>query len=166
MSYNKLLCKCCSCTIPALVLKGFASAAGACACAWVCTSGPLQPASSSFVMAACMQIEGRCTSLLCAPALAVCCSRPDPSVVQGAHATRGARFAFIWSQARAPAPAVWCSRPGPSVVAEAARRAAAAQAEFSARSGALRTAIVRQQLFFPDRRLIQYDCGKLQVPAA
>lgn len=69
-------------------------------------------------------------------------------------------------QARAPAPAVWCSRPDQSVVAEAARRAALAQREFAARSVALRTAIVRQQLFFPDRRLIQYDCGKLQARAA
>ena len=66
-------------------------------------------------------------------------------------------------QARAPAPAVWCSRPDSSAVAEAARGAALAQREFAARSALLRTAIVRQQLFFPDRRLIQYDCGKLQV---
>jgi hypothetical protein len=29
--------------------------------------------------------------------------------------------------------------------------------------GPLRTAAVRQQLFFPDKRLIQYDCGKLQA---
>ena len=66
-------------------------------------------------------------------------------------------------QARAPAPAVWCSRPDSSAVAEAARRAALAQREFAERAALLRTAIVRQQLFFPDRRLIQYDCGKLQV---
>ena len=32
-------------------------------------------------------------------------------------------------------------------------------------SAPLRTAVVRQQLFFPDRRLIQFDCGKLQVCA-
>ena len=66
-------------------------------------------------------------------------------------------------QARAPAPAVWCCRPDSSAVAEAARGAALAQREFAALSALLRTAIVRQQLFFPDRRLIQYDCGKLQV---
>ncbi|KAK9839615.1 hypothetical protein WJX81_001019 [Elliptochloris bilobata] len=71
-------------------------------------------------------------------------------------------FMFVIPQARAPAPAVWCSRPDSSAVAEAARRAALAQREFAGRSAALRTAIVRQQLFFPDRRLIQYDCGKLQ----
>ncbi len=66
-------------------------------------------------------------------------------------------------QARAPPAEVWCSRPDPSTVAEAAACAAALQAEVFARSALLRTAIVRQQLFFPDRRLIQFDCGKLQV---
>jgi len=37
-----------------------------------------------------------------------------------------------------------------------------------ARAGLLHTARLRTQLFFPDRRLIQFDCGKLQVccPAA
>ncbi len=30
------------------------------------------------------------------------------------------------------------------------------------RNAALRTAVVRQQLFIPDRRLVQFDCGKLQ----
>lgn len=29
----------------------------------------------------------------------------------------------------------------------------------------LRSAAVRQQLFFPDRRLVQFDCGKLQALA-
>lgn len=66
-------------------------------------------------------------------------------------------------QARAAPPQAWCSRPDPSAVAEAARRTAALQAEVFARSAPLRTAIVRQQLFFPDRRLLQFDCGKLQV---
>ena len=32
--------------------------------------------------------------------------------------------------------------------------------------GPLRTAYIRQQLFFPDKRLIQYDCGKLQARRA
>jgi len=30
----------------------------------------------------------------------------------------------------------------------------------------LRAAAVRQQLFFPDRRLVQFDCGKLQALAS
>jgi hypothetical protein len=33
---------------------------------------------------------------------------------------------------------------------------------FFSKGGSLRTALVRKQLFFPDRRLLQYDCGKLQ----
>ena len=39
------------------------------------------------------------------------------------------------------------------------------QQEWFARSQPLRTALVRQQVFFPDRRLIQFDCGKLQASA-
>ena len=39
------------------------------------------------------------------------------------------------------------------------------QREWFARSRPLRTALVRQQVFFPDRRLIQFDCGKLQASA-
>ena len=39
------------------------------------------------------------------------------------------------------------------------------QREWFARSQPLRTALVRQQVFFPDRRLIQFDCGKLQASA-
>jgi hypothetical protein len=39
------------------------------------------------------------------------------------------------------------------------------QQEWFKRSAPLRTAIVRQQVFFPDRRLIQFDCGKLQARA-
>jgi len=80
---------------------------------------------------------------------------------------RTAPAAACWgaAQARAPAPAVWCSRPDSSLAAEAARRAALVQREFARRSALLRPAIVRQQLFFPDRRLLQYDCGKLQARA-
>ena len=37
------------------------------------------------------------------------------------------------------------------------------QLEWFRSSAPLRTAYVRGQLFFPDRKLIQYDCGKLQV---
>lgn len=59
---------------------------------------------------------------------------------------------------------IQCSRPDASAVAAAAAAAAAAEAAWSVGSAPLRTAVVRQQLFFPDRRLIQFDCGKLQVP--
>ncbi|KAF3442635.1 hypothetical protein FNV43_RR16551 [Rhamnella rubrinervis] len=48
-------------------------------------------------------------------------------------------FMFAIPAARAPTPVFWCSKPGSSV-----------------------PAIVRRQVYFPDRRLIQFDCGKLQ----
>lgn len=67
------------------------------------------------------------------------------------------------TQARVPPPSSWCSRPDPAAVSSAARTAAVLSGEYFARSAALRPAIVRQQLFFPDRRLLQFDCGKLQV---
>lgn len=68
-----------------------------------------------------------------------------------------------WPQVRARAPSLECSRPDPSAVAAAVAAAAAAEQAWAERAAPLRTAIVRQQLFFPDRRLMQYDCGKLQV---
>ncbi|WIA40512.1 hypothetical protein OEZ86_013861 [Tetradesmus obliquus] len=55
----------------------------------------------------------------------------------------------------------WCSRPDGAAVRRAAQAALIAEQEFFARGGSLRTALVRKQLFFPDRRLLQYDCGKL-----
>ena len=73
------------------------------------------------------------------------------------------QFMFVIPQARAPPPTAWCSHPNQSVVLEAARQAQHAQREWVRSSASLRTAIVRRQLFFPDRRLLQFDCGKLQV---
>lgn len=49
------------------------------------------------------------------------------------------------------------------MVQRAAANTAAIQAEWFARSAPLHTALVRGQLFFPDRKLLQFDCGKLQV---
>lgn len=77
--------------------------------------------------------------------------------------TRLKEFKFVIPRARAPAPEVWCCRPDGDEVRAAARRAAVAMTEWCKRGAALRLAHVRQQLFFPDKRLIQYDCGKLQV---
>lgn len=64
-------------------------------------------------------------------------------------------------QARAPAPRATCSRVTDSAAEARVRESAAV--EFLSRSAALRVPLVRQQLFFPDRRLVQFDCGKLQV---
>jgi hypothetical protein len=57
----------------------------------------------------------------------------------------------------------WCSHPPPSVLA-AAKRAACSMlaADLSARAALLHTVMIRRTLFFPDRRLVQFDCGKLQ----
>ena len=73
------------------------------------------------------------------------------------------QFLFVIPQARSPPPTAWCSHPDQSVVLEAARQAQHAQQEWFRSSASLRTAVVRRQLFFPDRRLLQFDCGKLQV---
>ena len=68
-----------------------------------------------------------------------------------------------WLQARAKPTTIWCNRPEPTFVTAAATAARVAADAWFAGAGPLRPAIVRQQLFFPDRRLLQYDCGKLQV---
>jgi E1A-binding protein p400 len=70
-------------------------------------------------------------------------------------------FMFAIPRARAPAVQAWCCRPDQSALRRAAAAAAAAQDAWAARAGCLRTAVVRRQCFFPDRRLLQYDCGKL-----
>ncbi len=66
-------------------------------------------------------------------------------------------------QVRAKSPAIWCSRPDLSAVEAAEQQALTAEHAWFQGAGPLRPALVRQQLFFPDRRLLQYDCGKLQV---
>ncbi|KAK9788325.1 hypothetical protein WJX73_009601 [Symbiochloris irregularis] len=71
-------------------------------------------------------------------------------------------FMFAIPKARSPRPVVWCSHPDQSRALEAAQEAVTMQSMFSRRGKSLATAIARKQLFFPDRRLIQFDCGKLQ----
>ena len=73
------------------------------------------------------------------------------------------QFMVVIPQARAPPPSAWCSHPDQSVVLEAARHVQLVQQEWFQSSASLRTAVIRRQLFFPDRRLLQFDCGKLQV---
>ena len=63
---------------------------------------------------------------------------------------------------RAEPPELVCARPDAAALRRAAEAAAVARREWGARAGPLRTALVRRQLFFPDRRLLQFDCGKLQ----
>lgn len=66
-------------------------------------------------------------------------------------------------QARSRQAVLTCSRPDATAVAAAAAAVATSEAAWMMGSAPLRAAVVRQQLFFPDRRLIQFDCGKLQV---
>jgi E1A-binding protein p400 len=70
-------------------------------------------------------------------------------------------FMFAIPKARAPPVEAWCCKPDGSALRRAAVSAAVAQEEWFQRAGSLRTAFVRRQCFFPDRRLLQYDCGKL-----
>ena len=70
-------------------------------------------------------------------------------------------FVMAIPKARAAVPEVWCSHPQWKQIArvdysEAVERGALAMAE------AFHVAAARLRLFFPDRRLIQFDCGKLQ----
>lgn len=71
-------------------------------------------------------------------------------------------FVFVIPKARAKSPMLWCSHPDSSAVAKAADRARVLWTAEGACSQLLHVPRLRTQLFFPDRRLIQYDCGKLQ----
>ena len=75
------------------------------------------------------------------------------------------RFVCVIPRTRAPPPELWCSTPAPAAAAAAAARTAALAARVRAASAPLHTAAVRTTLFFPDKRLIQFDCGKLQALA-
>ncbi|CAN6451944.1 unnamed protein product [Victoria cruziana] len=71
------------------------------------------------------------------------------------------RFMFAIPAARAPPPSCWCSKKGPYLFSEPTFKEQCA-ATFSPLLTPIRPAIVRRQVYFPDRRLIQFDCGKLQ----
>jgi E1A-binding protein p400 len=68
---------------------------------------------------------------------------------------------FAIPRARGQALDAWCCTPDGTALRRAAVAASVARQEWAARAGPLRTAVVRRQCFFPDRRLLQYDCGKL-----
>lgn len=70
-------------------------------------------------------------------------------------------FVFAIPAARAPPPILWCSKSGSSVLSRPTLEDNNIK-ELSVLLEPLRPVIVRRQLFFPDRRLIQFDCGKLQ----
>nr|XP_024935444.2 protein PHOTOPERIOD-INDEPENDENT EARLY FLOWERING 1 isoform X3 [Ziziphus jujuba var. spinosa] len=70
-------------------------------------------------------------------------------------------FMFAIPAARAPAPVCWCSKPGNSVFLHPTYKQKCSEV-LSPLLSPVRPAIVRRQVYFPDRRLIQFDCGKLQ----
>ena len=70
-------------------------------------------------------------------------------------------FTFAIPAARAPPPVCWCSKGKSPVFIDLAYREKCMN-EFSPILSPIRSAIVRRQVYFPDRRLIQFDCGKLQ----
>lgn len=71
-------------------------------------------------------------------------------------------FMFAIPAARAPVPVAWCSHAmgGGAVVSQSVSEDVLREA--SRMLVPLRPVVVRRQLFFPDRRLLQFDCGKLQ----
>ncbi|KAL6633748.1 hypothetical protein ACP70R_026419 [Stipagrostis hirtigluma subsp. patula] len=70
-------------------------------------------------------------------------------------------FTFAIPAARAPTPVCWCSKGKSPVFIDPEYREKCMN-EFSPILSPVRPAIVRRQVYFPDRRLIQFDCGKLQ----
>ncbi|XP_057965838.1 protein PHOTOPERIOD-INDEPENDENT EARLY FLOWERING 1 isoform X2 [Malania oleifera] len=70
-------------------------------------------------------------------------------------------FMFAIPAARAPPPVCWCSKHGTSVFLHPTYQEKCSEIILPLLSP-IRPAIVRRQVYFPDRRLIQFDCGKLQ----
>ncbi|RZC25456.1 Protein PHOTOPERIOD-INDEPENDENT EARLY FLOWERING 1 isoform D [Glycine soja] len=70
-------------------------------------------------------------------------------------------FMFAIPAARAPSPVCWCSTSETSVFLHPSYKQKCSEVLLPLLSP-IRPAIVRRQVYFPDRRLIQFDCGKLQ----
>ncbi|XP_075490828.1 LOW QUALITY PROTEIN: protein PHOTOPERIOD-INDEPENDENT EARLY FLOWERING 1-like [Primulina tabacum] len=74
-------------------------------------------------------------------------------------------FMFAIPAARAPPPICWCSNGGSTVFIKQNYKDKCSEGLFPLLTP-FRPAIVRRQVYFPDRRLVQFDCGKLQELAA
>ncbi|KAK7392807.1 hypothetical protein VNO78_21255 [Psophocarpus tetragonolobus] len=70
-------------------------------------------------------------------------------------------FMFAIPAARAPSPVCWCSTSETNVFLRTSYKQKCSEVLLPLLSP-IRPAIVRRQVYFPDRRLIQFDCGKLQ----
>ncbi|MCO5564182.1 hypothetical protein L7F22_017839 [Adiantum nelumboides] len=71
-------------------------------------------------------------------------------------------FRFAIPAARSPSPVAWCSYPAGSGTCFKPDFGHACIDKISSSAAFLRPILVCCQLFFPDRKLIQFDCGKLQ----
>lgn len=71
-------------------------------------------------------------------------------------------FVFAIPRARTRPQSAWCCHPNWSAAVDTARRAIRLTSSVAPVLTALHPASVRQSLFFPDKRLLQFDCGKLQ----
>lgn len=71
-------------------------------------------------------------------------------------------FVFAIPKARTMIPQLQCSIPKKDEVSEAIMRSRYLWDDLSKSTDLLHVSRIRSQLFFPDKRLIQYDCGKLQ----
>ncbi len=71
-------------------------------------------------------------------------------------------FVCIIPKARAPPTVLTCSNPDPSEVLQRRRRDAEFIEQASPAVDIFRNSFVRSQVYFPDKSLVQYDCGKLQ----
>ncbi|KAG9451421.1 hypothetical protein H6P81_011386 [Aristolochia fimbriata] len=70
-------------------------------------------------------------------------------------------FMFAIPAARVPFPVCWCSKVGSPVFLPPSYKEKCSEV-FAPLLSPIRPAVVRRQVYFPDRRLIQFDCGKLQ----
>ncbi|KAI3951577.1 hypothetical protein MKX01_018693 [Papaver californicum] len=70
-------------------------------------------------------------------------------------------FMFAIPAARASSPVCWCSKSGATVFSDLSFKDKCTDV-LAPLLSPIRPAIVRRQVYFPDRRLIQFDCGKLQ----
>jgi E1A-binding protein p400 len=71
-------------------------------------------------------------------------------------------FVFAIPRARAPPPTPWCSAPAARATARGDAMRQQLLTAVLPGMAPLQPSLVRRQVFFPDRRLIQFDCGKLQ----
>lgn len=72
------------------------------------------------------------------------------------------QFVCIIPKARASRPVLACPHPHPSTLLAQQRTAVELPLALSPLVDIYRPAFVRAQVYFPDKRLVQYDCGKLQ----